>query len=140
MENWDDFNEEESFEKIDYWKILDSLDKSEILQKLNKIVQKDPKGKQMSEWVKKHRRGIFESYMNGLKEGKHDAFLISLHDFGLFVYIATNTKGNEKKEKVELNPKSLKLQKELDELYTEENINKAIEDLGIFVDGENDDK
>lgn len=124
---------ENDSEDYDYWKELEGIEMFQLMSNVNILVREDPKNEQLKSWIEKHQEGILHSYIKGLKEFRKDAFHISLHDFGLFLFVAMKYKGGIiKGEKPELKPKSIKLQKELDEMYSKDNVNKAIKDLGII--------
>jgi len=135
--NWDDIPENNN--NINYWKILDESDKEWVQNSLNIVISRDPSVKKIIEWTKENQKSLMRSYIKGLTDLKEDAFRMSMQDFGMYSYIAVNFDKDslEFKPVVEPKPQSLQTQKELEELYTEENINKAIEEMGIFT---NDDK
>jgi len=137
--DWTDIPDDDK--DIDYWKILDDSDKSFIIGTLNKIVNKEINT--ITKWTTKHQKGLMKSYIKGLQELRKEAFFISMQEFGMFSYVAININEDspEVQNAVEPKPQSTQLQKELDDIYTNENINTAIEDLGIFTIDEdiNDD-
>ena len=136
--DWDDIQEDEN--EIDYWEILDNSDKEFIFKSLKTMISKDPSAKKISSWTMKHQKGLMRSYIHGLQCLREEAFLMSMHEFGMFVYVAININedSHEIKKIVEPKPQSIKLQDELEELYTEDNINKAIDEMGIFTKDEGD--
>jgi hypothetical protein len=118
----------------DYWKELEGLDRLELLEKVSKFLN-DPNKDQFTEWISERQEGILNSYIKGIKAGRQNAFNLSLHDFGVFLYISMRYKGGMiKGEKGELKPQTIKLQKELDQLYTPENIENELKRLGVFTD------
>lgn len=128
-------------EDIDYWYILDNCNKQFIISKVRELLKNVSNVKVISEWTIKHQKGLMKSYIEGLKELKEDAFFLSMQDFGMYVFVAL-TIGTDKDsliKSVEPKPQSIQLQKELDDLYTKENVNKAIEDMGIFTTDEGKD-
>ena len=136
--DWNDIPEDEN--EIDYWEILDKKDSKFVFESLKNIITKDPSTKKVTEWTRKHQKGLMKSYIEGLKSLREDAFMISMHEFGMFVYVAVNINKDspEIKKTIEPKPQSTKLQSELEDIYTEDNINKAIKDLGIFTKDEGD--
>lgn len=125
---------------FDYWKVLENVDKLQLLLNLKNMHIEDPELKQLSEWIKDKQEGILKSYIKGIEELRSMAFNLSLHDFGLFLYIAMKYKGGTgSSTKLELKPQSMQLQKELEDRFSQDNIENAIKELGVLTKDELDD-
>lgn len=123
-----DFKKIKDKSNMDYWKKIEKLDKTKAVKCLGKMLAKDPAANTMIKWLNKNDKELFNTYMKGLKDNIIYAKTLSYKDFGMYVYIAFVLDINNT-EIIEMEPKSIKLQKELELLYTEENINNAIDNL-----------
>ena len=141
FDDLDDFSDDD---EINYWEVLENADQSTLGVKMIEIMAKDKDGEMIQSFMVNHHDAILKQYVKALHNLNDKAIKMSFHEFGsrIFVIMTSNDKyltGEKKRDKVELKPKSLKLQEELDDIYTDENITSAIEELGVFTKGEKEE-
>lgn len=132
--NPDDFEHNEDENATDYWAIIRGIDQASLLKNLALLMRSDPKGTKLQTWMDKNQQGLVTSFIKGVEEGLPESFRMSLHDFGLYVFVVLTFQMEEmedfvEEEPVEIKPQSTKLQKELEQLYKEDNIQKEIDNM-----------
>jgi hypothetical protein len=132
--NWNDLPDDG--QNVNYWKLIENENRETIFQKILTSIRIDPAGKKMLQWLDTSRKGLMKSYIQGITDLREEALNISLHTFGLMVFVTLHVThpNNEIEEYVGLKPQSIQLQNELDDMYNDDNIKNAIKELGIFTD------
>lgn len=142
----EDFEEdfEEEGEGIDYFSIMKQASGVDLIEAMDRLMKNDKDGEKLQNWMMKHQMSLKEQYMRAIENENELALKISLHDFGINVYVIMNSNdvylsGEKERTKVEQKPQSTKLQKELEERFTDENIASAIDELtgGEYTDDDN---
>jgi hypothetical protein len=122
-------------EKKDFWKIFEESDKEEITKIFKKTALDTSRIKDINKWFVSNKPKIFESYVTAVLDSVAEAWSINFNIYCSFLYIICNKEKIIKElNRVEPMPQSTNLQKELDTIYTKRNIEKAIEELGVFTE------
>jgi len=121
--------------KKDFWKTFKESDKEELYKLYLKMTNNTSRMKDIKKWFNSNKEELLESYVMAIANLEAEAWTISFNIYGSFLYIACNKERLKKEvEPVEPMPQSTTLQKELDTIYTKTNIEKAIEELGVFTE------
>jgi len=139
--------EELNYENV--WNKLSDSNHMECLLYLNKLLSKRGGMDRLNGFTDKHEDTLWEIYLRSVQEKREEIMFLSFKQFGMTCFVEYVLKPEvnledfyeleEEKQNVEPKPQSKKLQKELDNIYTKENIDSELEGLGIFTKEDLDD-
>ena len=118
-----------------WWNKISQYNLNDLRQRLLDLQNTKPDGKSFKAWFNSNGQKIVETYAAGILLGHKTAPHVNLNEYSIYVYLIENNIGNlpvvktQEEQKKEKPSPLVSSDRELDDLYKEEKINKEIDDL-----------